>query len=57
METLLKKTKIGNFICNKKGECLEYLGIRFAHAERFEYAQLIDKYDEVDATKPKPTCM
>ena len=57
MKHLQKKTNIGNFLCNEKRTCLEFLGIRYAHAKRFEYATLIEKYDDVDATKAKPSCM
>ena len=57
MKTFLLKTPIGNFKGNEKERCLEFLGIKYAEAKRFEYASLIEKYDEVDATKPGETCM
>ena len=51
MENIVLNTEIGNFKGNKKDASLEFLGIPFARCQRFEYATLIDKYDDVDATK------
>lgn len=58
MESILFKTNIGSFIGNIRENSNEFLGIKYANAKRFEYAEIIDKYGEnVDCTKKGSTCM
>ena len=62
METETNREKLLNTGCGTlKGltnECCDrYLGVPFAHAERFSYAVLTERWDGVlDATKPGPAC-
>ena len=45
------------FLGNEREECNEFLGIRYAKAERFRYAEEIQEYkEEVDATKYGAAC-
>ena len=47
----------GRFLGNEREDCLEYLGIPYAKADRFAYAKEIETYpDKVDATKFGPAC-
>ena len=57
MKDILLKTKIGNFLGNDRNEIIELLNIKYASCKRFEYAEIIDKYDEVDARKKGPVSM
>ncbi len=57
MGTFLLRNQIGSFLGNEKENCYEFLNIPFANSKRFEYAELINKYGEVDATKPGPACI
>ena len=58
METILLKTKIGSFIGNERENSYEFNNIKYASLKRFEYAELIDKYDEnTDCTKTGPSSM
>ena len=57
MGEITLKTKIGTFLGNKCGETLEFLGIPYAKAGRFEYCERIDSYGgTVDATKTGSSC-
>ncbi|MCR5079421.1 MAG: carboxylesterase family protein [Bacilli bacterium] len=56
MEKGILKTPIGEFKGNERENCFEYLGIPYAKAKRFEYAEEINGYDKVDATKFGPAC-
>jgi para-nitrobenzyl esterase len=47
---IIRKTDFGTFKGNRKEEALEFLGIPYAGAQRFRYAELIDHYDETDCT-------
>ena len=49
-------TPIGEFLGNEREYCFEYLGIPYANAKRFEYAEEINSYEKVDATKFGPAC-
>ena len=63
---MLKKTILGpctrTFACgtltgNEREDCLEFLGVPYAHAGRFEYAAMADAWEGVlDATQPGPGC-
>ncbi len=44
------KTSIGTFKYNDKEYCNEFLGIPYATAKRFEYPELVNSYDNFDAT-------
>ncbi len=57
MGTCLISTKIGTFKGNDRGECMEFLGIKYANAPRFEYASIVNRYDNFDATKKAPASM
>jgi len=47
----------GSIRGNERENCYEYLGIRFARAERFEYPQSVDSCEgELDATKYGNSC-
>ena len=51
------KTEFGTFTGNEYDESIEFLGIPYAKANRFEYCELIDKYEnEVDARKMGNSC-
>lgn len=45
------KTEIGNFKYNEYDNHMEFLGIPYAKANRFEYPTLIKEYNDFDATK------
>ena len=50
-------TKNGIITGNKKGDCLEFLGIPYAHAERFRYAKISGGWTGVlDATSFGSSC-
>ena len=50
MTTITLKTAFGTIIGNETGDCREFLGIPYAAAERFRYAEPIESYEEpVDA--------
>lgn len=52
------KTEFATFIGNEKEKCVEFLGIPYAYCNRFEQSALSLRYEgEVDATKPKASCM
>ena len=58
MNTIVKNTILANFLCNDRPNSYELLGIKFARANRFEYANLIYGYPkEYDATKRPPASM
>ena len=57
MKEVVRKTNIGNFRGNERDHCYEFVGIKYAKAERFEYAQLVDSYQDYDATKRGPSSM
>ena len=51
-------TDCGKVRGNERENCLEFLGIRYAKAERFEYAYPMDSWDGVyDATSFGPCCV
>ncbi len=53
------EVRIGSsrFLGNEREECNEFLGIRYAKAERFTYAKEIEEYEpEVDVRKFGPAC-
>jgi len=56
MDTIIHKTKIGNFTGNKYADAYEFLAIPYARAKRFEYCQRIDEYKDFDATKMGNCC-
>lgn len=57
MGEITLKTKMGTFLGNVRGETLEFLGIPYAKAGRFEYCERIDSYGAiVDATKTGSSC-
>ena len=41
---------------NERSACREYLGIPYAHADRFAYAEMIDPQEEIDATQYGDAC-
>ena len=63
---MLKKTILGSCtrVCdcgtltgNEREDCLEFLGVPFARAGRFEYAVMAEAWEGVlDATRPGPAC-
>lgn len=63
---MLKKTILGpctrscscgTLTGNEREDCLEFLGVPYAHAGRFEYAVMADAWEGVlDATQPGPGC-
>lgn len=57
MDTYFLKTDIGIFQGLDKSFCYAMLGIPFARAKRFEYAELVNSYGIFNATKPGPACM
>lgn len=57
MGEITLKTDIGTFLGNEHGEVLEFLGIPYAKAGRFEYCERTDRYDGiVEATKMGSSC-
>lgn len=57
MDKYTLKTEIGTFLGNERENCIEFLGIKYANAKRFEYSTLINNYGDYDATKRGPSCM
>ena len=56
-ERVLKSTAMGSILGNLRSGCLEFLGVPYARAERFEYARRVDSWEgELDATRPGPSC-
>ena len=63
---MFKKEILGSVTCvcgcgaltgNERETCLEFLGVPYARAGRFEYAAPVEKWDGVlDATRPGPAC-
>ena len=52
------ETGCGKLRGNIREDCKEYLGIRYAKAERFEYAKPVEHWDgTLDATAFGPVCM
>lgn len=56
MTEITLKTNMGTFVGNEHEEAYEFLNVRFARAGRFEYSELINEYDNVDATKMGNSC-
>ena len=57
MNEITLNTSIGTFLGNDHGNVLEFSGVPYARAGRFEYCQLIDSYEEtVDARKMGNAC-
>lgn len=56
MTEITLKTNMGTFVGNEHEEAYEFLNVRFAKAGRFEYSELINEYDNVDATKMGNSC-
>ena len=51
------ETSCGSLTGNERENCLEFLGVPYARAERFEYARPVEKWDGMlDATKPGLAC-
>ncbi len=50
-------TACGTLTGNERDACYEFLGVPFAHAERFAYASPAGRWEgTLDATKPGPSC-
>ena len=57
MNNISLKTALGEIKGNRYEDTLEFLGIPYARAGRFEYAKPLDKWEGVlDATKPGNAC-
>ncbi|MBQ3384777.1 MAG: carboxylesterase family protein [Erysipelotrichaceae bacterium] len=57
MNEFTLKTDIGTFLGNEHVNVVEFLGVPYARAGRFEYCELIDSYEEtVDARKMGNAC-
>ena len=57
MEQILRQTPLGEIRGLDNGTCLEFRGVPFAKAGRFEYAEPVDRWDGVlDATTFGPGC-
>ena len=57
MNEITLNTSIGTFLGNDHTSVLEFLGVPYARAGRFEYCQLIDSYEgTVDARKMGNAC-
>ena len=57
MDNITLNTSIGSFLGNENGDTLEFLGVPYAKAGRFEYCERIDRYDGIfDATKMGNAC-
>lgn len=57
MEQILRQTPLGEIRGLDNGTCLEFRGVPFAKAGRFEYAEPVDRWDGVlDATIFGPGC-
>ncbi|MBQ7473527.1 MAG: carboxylesterase family protein [Oscillospiraceae bacterium] len=53
----LLQTGCGAVRGNEREDCLEFLGVPYGRAERFEYASAVDHWDgELDATAFGPAC-
>ena len=51
------KTACGAVRGNEREDCLEFLGVPYAKAERFAYAKSVEHWDgELDATAFGPAC-
>ncbi len=56
--TVERETDCGRVRGNERENCFEYLGIRYARAERFEYAVPVDHWDGTfDATRFGDACL
>ena len=56
-EQSVLRTPLGEIRGLDNGRCLEFRGVPFAKAGRFEYAQLVDRWDGLlDATAFGPGC-
>lgn len=54
---ILLETDCGTLRGAADARCVRFFGVPFAKAERFAYAETVDKWDGVlDATKPGPAC-
>lgn len=50
-------TKLGSIQGNERENCYEFLGVRYAKADRFEYCSLVTRWDGTyDATKAGDAC-
>ena len=57
METILLETGLGAVTGLRDGACRRFLGVPYAHAERFCYARPVERWDGLlDATRPGPGC-
>ena len=57
MKELLITTECGMLKGLKYDRCIRFMGVPFAAAERFQYAELVEHWEGVlDATKPGPAC-
>ncbi len=55
--TVLRQTSCGPVRGNERDKCLEYLGVPYAHAERFAYAVSAERWEgELDATRFGAAC-
>ena len=55
--TVTIDTACGPVTGNEREGCLEFLGVPYAAAERFAYAEAIGRWDGIlDATRPGPAC-
>ena len=50
------KTSLGNITGLEQEYCYKFLGVPFAAASRFEYAEPITEYGDLDCTKPGKSC-
>ena len=57
MSEITLKTNIGTFLGNQQVNVMEFLGVPYARAGRFEYCELIDSYEKtVDAREMGNAC-
>ena len=57
MNEIIHKTSSGTFKGNRCENAYEFLGIPYARANRFEYCELIDSYEDIfDATRMGNAC-
>ena len=55
--TVTRQTACGSIRGNERANCLEFLGVPYAHAARFAYAEPAESWGgTLDATKPGPGC-
>lgn len=55
--TVRRSAACGELIGNEREHCLEFLGVPYAKAERFAYAELVDHWEGMlDATQPGAAC-